>query len=163
MCPASAVPLFRDPEAVKACRAAGKGAEVSLEVGAKTGWRDNVAVPFTGTVEWIGNAVYAGTGPMTAGAAVDLGPAAIVRGERIWLELVSEHAVLIDTDPFIQFGYKPEEFSTIVSKSKTHFRAVYESLAEEIIIVDAPGQCPANLDVFTYHHVPDGVYPIRSH
>lgn len=157
----AAVPLFRDPEAVKACHSAGKGGEVSLEVGAETGWRDNRPIPFTGKVEWIGDGVYAGTGPMTAGAAVDLGPAAIVRGEGVWLQLVSEHAVLMDTDPFIQFGYKPEEFSIIVSKSKTHFRAVYETLAEEIIIVDAPGQCPANLDVFTYHHVPDGVYPIR--
>jgi microcystin degradation protein MlrC len=68
---------------------------------------------------------------------------------------------LIDDDPIKQFGYRPEDFDIIVSKSKTHFRAVYEAIGEEIIIIDAPGQCPADLSVFQYMNVPDGVYPIN--
>jgi microcystin degradation protein MlrC len=57
-----------------------------------------------------------------------------------------------------RFGYNPLSFEIIVSKSKTHFRAVYEELGEEIIIVDAPGQCPADLSHFEYKYAPDGLY-----
>ncbi len=49
-----------------------------------------------------------------------------------------------------------------MSKSKTHFRAVYERIGEEIIVVDAPGQCPADLGVFQYRNVPPGVYPVTT-
>ena len=67
---------------------------------------------------------------------------------------------LINEDPFIQFGYDPRAFDIIVTKSKTHFRAVYENVGEEIIIVDAPGQCPADTRTFDYRNVPPVVYPI---
>ena len=63
-------------------------------------------------------------------------------------------------DPITQFGYKTQDFDIIVTKSKTHFRAVYTPISEEIIVVDAPGQCPADLTVFKYGNVPSGVYPI---
>lgn len=158
----AAVPLFRDPEAVKACIEAGPGREVELAVGGSTGWRDNGPVRVRGRVEWAGSGAYRGTGPMTAGKMIDIGPAAVVTCGGIWLQLVSYNFVLMDLDPFIQFGRRPEEFDIIVSKSKTHFREVYGPLVEEIIIIDAPGQCPADLSVFSYNRAPPGVYPITA-
>lgn len=158
----AAVPLFRDPEAVRVCIEAGPGAEVELSVGGSTGWRDNGPVRVSGRVEWTGSGSYRGTGPMTAGKVIDIGPAAVVQCGGIWLQLVSYNFVLMDTDPFVQFGRRAEEFDIIVSKSKTHFRQVYGPIAEEIIIIDAPGQCPADLSVFDYTRVPPGVYPVTS-
>ena len=99
---------------------------------------------------------------MTAGKVIDIGPTAVLQCGGIWLQLVSYNFVLMDTDPFVQFGRKAEEFDIIVSKSKTHFREVYGSIAEEIIIIDAPGQCPADLSVFDYTRVPPEVYPVTS-
>jgi microcystin degradation protein MlrC len=158
-----AVPLFYDPAAVQHCMQAVQSAreeEVELAVGGRTGWRDNGPVTIKGKVAWIGEGAYVGTGPMTNKKWMDLGPTAIVDNGSIWLQLVSHNAVLMDEDPFIQFGRRPEEFDIIVSKSKTHFRTVYERIAEEIIIIDAPGQCPADLCVFLYQNVPSGVYPV---
>ncbi len=40
--------------------------------------------------------------------------------------------------------------------SKTHFRVVYPPISEEAIVVDAPGRCPADLNVFEYGNVPPG-------
>ena len=158
----TAVPLFRDPAAASACIEAGPGAEIELRVGGSTGWRDNGPLRICGKVEWTGDGSYRGTGPMTEGKTIDLGPTAIVHCGGVWLQLVSYNFVLMDTDPFIQFGRSPEEFDIIVSKSKTHFRDVYEALVDEIIIIDAPGQCPADLSVFSYGHVPQGVFPITA-
>ena len=107
---------------------------------------------------WAGEAKYLGTGPMTINREMDLGPSGIIQVGGVWLQLVSRLHSLIDDDPMKQFGYDPSGFDIIVTKSKTHFRAVYEELGEEIIIVDAPGQCPADLSHFDYKHVPKGLY-----
>ena len=120
-----------------------------------------------GRVLWAGAGRYLGTGPMTRGLQVDQGTTAILGVGGVWLQLVSRRVgitgeTLLDEDPITQFGYKTQDFGIIVTKSKTHFRAVYTPISEEIIIVDAPGQCPADLTVFEYRNVPPGVYPITS-
>lgn len=158
--PPTAVPLFYDPVAVEACHDAGVGETVTVDVGSRSSERAGGPATVSGTVEWIGNRTYTGTGPMRRGQEIDNGPTAILRIDDLWLQLVSRHANLIDTDPIEQYGYTVDEFDIIVSKSKTHFRAVYEELAAEIVIVDAPAYSPADLAVYEYTAVPDGVYPI---
>lgn len=156
----AAHPLMYSPEAAKICVDAGEGRNVELEVGGGTGWKDGGPIRLSGEVIWAGEGKYIGTGPMRSGQEVDLGQMAVIKVDGVWLQVVSRRSSLIDEDPFIQFGSKPTDFDIIVTKSKTHFRAVYEELGEEIIIVDAPGQCPAELGVFEYTKVPPGVYPI---
>jgi microcystin degradation protein MlrC len=158
----AAHPLFHDPEAAKACIEAGIGGSVDIEVGARTRWRDGGRLRVTGQVLWAAKCNYVGTGPMSQGHEIDLGPTGIVDMDGIWLQFTTHEASLIDEDPFIQCGYKPQEFDIIVTKSKTHFRAVYEKLAAEIIIVDAPGQCPADLSVFEYRNAPKDICPIQD-
>lgn len=157
-----AFPLLCDPRAAKTCNEIGVGKTVELNVGARTGWRDGGPIAVKGEVLWAGEGRYTGTGPMRRGQDVDHGPTAIIRVNGIWLQATSFEASLIDEDPITQFGYKTQDFDIIVTKSKTHFRAVYEKVGEEIIIIDAPGQCPADLSVFQYKNVPDGVYPITK-
>jgi len=158
----AAHPLLADPEGVRVCSEAGVGKTVELEVGGRTGWRDGGPVKVNGKVLWVGEGKYIGTGPMRKGLEVNHGPTAIIKVDGIWLQLTTYKHSLIDEDPMTQFGYKTSDFDIIVTKSKTHFRAVYEKIAEEIIIVDAPGQCPADLSVFQFKNVPPGVYPITK-
>jgi microcystin degradation protein MlrC len=122
-------------------------------------------VRLVGSVLYAGPGGYIGTGPMTRGQRIDLGTTAIVDAGGVWVQLVSLRAsqfggALIDEDPITQFGFDPRDFDIIVTKSKTHFREVYGEIGEEIVIVDAPGQCPADTTVFEYRNVPEGVYPI---
>lgn len=156
----TAFPMFFDPVSAKKCKEAGVEGKVELEVGASTGWRDGDRVKLEGKVLWTGDGAYIGTGPMRINQEVDLGLTSIVQVNGLWLQFISRQSSLIDEDPIKQFGFNPEGFDIIVSKSKTHFRAVYEKIGEEIIIIDAPGQCPADLCVFNYRNVPEGVYPI---
>lgn len=154
----AAVPCIFDPLSAEKCVEAGKGESVELEIGASTGWRDGGKVKLKGEVLWCGEAKYIGTGPMTINREMNLGASGIIQVDGLWIQLVSQQHSLIDDDPIKQFGYDPIGFDLIVSKSKTHFRAVYEELGEEIIIVDAPGQCPADLSHFDYKNIPDGLY-----
>ena len=163
----AALPLLWDPEAAQACVEAGVGATVQLDVGGSTGWMDGGPVNVKGRVLWVGEGRYVGTGPMTKGLPVDQGTTAILDVDGVWLQLVSRRVgitggALLDEDPITQFGYKTQGFDIIVTKSKTHFRAVYAPISEEVIVVDAPGQCPADLKVFEYSKVPPGVYPITT-
>jgi microcystin degradation protein MlrC len=156
----AAHPLFLDPEAARTCIEAGVGGRVDLRIGAGTHWRDGGPLQVTAKVLWADECKYIGTGPMSKGHEIDLGPTAVIDIDGIWLQLTTYEASLIDQDPFIQCGCRPQDFDIIVTKSKTHFRAVYEKLAAEIIIVDAPGQCPADLSEFEYRNAPPGIYPI---
>jgi len=156
----TALPCFYSPDAAAACIEAGVGSTVEVKVGGGTGWLDGGPVKVKGEVLWTGEGKYIGTGPMRKNRQINLGPTTIIKVDGIWLQLVTRKTSLIDEDPFIQFGYNPRDFDIIVSKSKTHFRAVYEKLGEEIIIVDAPGQGTADLSIFEYKNVPPGVYPI---
>jgi len=163
----AALPLLWDPDAAQECAEAGVGAIVQLDVGGSTGWRDGGPVNVRGRVMWVGEGRYVGTGSMTRGLQVDQGTTAILDVDGVWLQLVSRRVgitggALLDEDPILQFGYKTRDFDIIVTKSKTHFRAVYTPLSEEIIVVDAPGQCPADLRVFEYRNVPPGVYPVTT-
>jgi len=156
----TAFPMLYDPDSARKIVEAGLGETVELDVGATTGWRDGGKVRVKGEVLWAGEGKYTGTGPMSINREVDLGPTGILQVGGVWLQVISRQLSLLDEDPIKQFGYRPEDFDIIISKSKTHFRAVYEGLSEEIIIIDAPGQCPADLGVLKYVNVKEGVYLI---
>lgn len=158
----AAHPLLYDPEAVQQCIQAGQGQEVTLEVGGKSSPLAGGPVKITGRIEWVGEKTFIGTGPMRRGLKSSYGPTAIVQAGGVWVQLVSAQTSLIDEDPFIQFGRQVNEFRIIVSKSKTHFRAVYEKVASEIIVVDAPAYSPVDLSAFKYQNVPPGVFPVTA-
>jgi microcystin degradation protein MlrC len=153
----AAVPVICDPKAAEACIRRGVGKDITLSAGACTGWRDGGPVDITGRIIWAGRGQYTGTGPLWKNIAIDLGPTAIVQSDGLWLQFTTQKMQLIDEDPFIQFGFRPQDFDVIVTKSKTHFRAVYEEIAAEILIVDAPGQCPADLSQFEYKYAPEAL------
>lgn len=67
-----------------------------------------------------------------------------------------------DEDPFIQFGLDAWAFDIIVLRSKTHFRAAYEKLAREILVVDTPDWGPADLRTLPYEKVRSGVFPVTA-
>lgn len=157
-----AFPLMKDPKAAKVCHEAGIDKTVEVSVGGGTGWRDGGPVKVKGKVLWVGEGKYVGTGPMRKGLHIDHGPTAIVQVNGIWLQLTTFGSSLIDEDPITQFGSETSGFDIVVTKSKTHFRAVYEKVGEEIVIIDAPGQCPADLTVFPYRNVPPGICPITD-
>jgi len=161
--PRAAVPCLWDPAAARQAIAAGTGAQVTLEAGGRSSARAGGPVRLVGTVRFAGDKSYATTGPVGRGRLVDLGPSAVIDVGRIVVSLTSHPHTAIDEDCFTQFGFRAADFPIIVLRSKTHFRAVYEPLAEEILIVDTPDWGPADLTSLPYRHVPrDRVFPFAD-
>ena len=156
----AAVPYVWDPRAATDAVAAGAGAMVSLTVGGHSSEKAGGPVTLNGTVEWAGEKVFPMGGKMGRGRPVDLGPTAVVRVGGIVVWLISANLSAINLDPFEQFGIDHRDFDIVVLRSKTHFRAIWETEAAEIIIVDTPDWGPALLETLPYRRARPGVFPI---
>lgn len=156
------VPYLFDPEVARQCIAAGAGARVTVRLGGKTSPQAGGPVELTGTVVWAGHKRYRITGPLRTGMEADLGETAIIDADGIVVSVVSVQWSAIDRDCFDQFGLDPANFRYVLLRSKTHFRKVWEPLAEAIIIIDTPDWGPADLTRLPYRQLPPGVFPVTA-
>jgi len=150
----AAVPLLWDPQAARAAGAAGPGARVRLDIGGRSDARAGGPVTLEAQVIRAGPTRYACTGDMRRGAPVDLGQAALLRAGSLDVIVTEIPQTCIDTDPFRVFGLDPLDYEVIVLRSKTHFRAAWEPLAAEIVIIDTPDWGPADLATLPYARAP---------
>jgi microcystin degradation protein MlrC len=67
-----------------------------------------------------------------------------------------------DPELYRSQGLEPAEAWIVVAKSPAAFRAAYESLAGEILVLDAPGVCSPNLLTFPWKRVPRPMYPFDA-
>jgi microcystin degradation protein MlrC len=156
-----AVPFLHDPAAAAA--AAGAGTVVSLDVGGRSSPRAGGPVPLRGKVLFAGEKSYRGTGAVRKDNHVRLGLCAVIDADGVVVTITSRASTAIDLDPFIQFGLRIEDFDIVVLRSKTHFRAAYEPVAEDILIVDTPDWGPADLTILPYRNVPvDAIFPFSD-
>ncbi|RUW54424.1 M81 family peptidase [Mesorhizobium sp. M1A.F.Ca.ET.072.01.1.1] len=156
----AAVPFLWDPESAAAACRAGVGKTIKLNLGGHSSARSGGPVAAEAKVLYAGEKSFSVSGPMCHGLKVDLGPTALLDVDGIVVSVTTAPTTAVDEDPFLQFGLRPQDFSIIVLRSKTHFRAVYEPLAEEIVIVDTPDWGPADLTTLPYRHAPTATsYP----
>jgi microcystin degradation protein MlrC len=66
----------------------------------------------------------------------------------------------LDDQAFRAYGIDFDALDIIVVKSRVHFRAYYDDVAGEVIVVDAPGLGPADLNQFNFENVPADTYPV---
>jgi microcystin degradation protein MlrC len=150
----AAVPFLWDPQAAAEAERAGAGARITVDVGGRSSARAGGPVTLTGTVLFAGEKEFRMSGPYMQGKRVMLGMTALIDTGGVLVSVVSQPAFGVDEEPFRIFGLDPRDFRIIVLRSKTHFRAVYETLAERIIIVDTPDWGPADLTTLPYRQVP---------
>lgn len=154
------VPYLWDAAAAEKAIAAGEGAETTLQVGGRSSDRAGPPVTLTGRIVYAGDKTYRGTGKMWNGYEIRLGPTAMIDTGDVVVSIVSRYVFAIDLDPFTQFGYDINDFDIVLLRSKTHFRAVYEDIAEEIIVVDTPDWGPADLTTLPYRNARAGLFPL---
>lgn len=157
------LPFFRDAEAAQKAHAAGAGSEVDLSLGGWSSARAGAPLHVKARVLQSGPKRFTITGPMLTGQAVDLGLTAVVRIGGITVSLVSLPAHAVDEDCFRVFGQDLRDFDTVVLRSKTHFRAVFEALSDEILVVDTPDWGTADLKSLPYRRLDRSVtYPFAD-
>lgn len=135
-----------DPEAAKACAAAGIGAEVELAVGGKTDARHGDPQRVAGTVRTLSDGRYEererrhGGGRrhhqgLTAVLRVPCGQGAGL------LVLNSRRQVPVSIHQITSVGIAPEQQKILVAKGAVAPRAAYEPVSPRLIVVDSGGAC----------------------
>lgn len=151
--PQAAVPFLWDAAAARRAFEAGCGNLVSLQLGAHSSRKAGPVLDVCARVLWAGPMSYRVSGAYMHGMPVDLGVTALLDVDGVMVSVVSAFAFAVDGDAFTIFGLRPENFDVIVLRSKTHFRAFYEPLAREILIVDTPDYGAADLTLLPYQRL----------
>jgi microcystin degradation protein MlrC len=148
-----------DAPAVAACFRAGEGQWVNLQVGCTLDPRFHRPAPLEGEVTRLGSDPVRLTGPVFTGMDVSMGRYAVVRYARIWVLLTERPACTFDPETFRHVGLAPERADVIVVRSAHLFRAGFEGVAGDIMILDLPGASTPRLDSLEFVRAPRPLYP----
>jgi microcystin degradation protein MlrC len=150
-----------DPEAVKAGMAAGVGATATLTLGGKTDpSRGGGPLTLTGEVTCLSNGKFIAYGPMGGGVERNYGPSMVFRVGGIDIILITNNGQATDLGQFTSLGIDPTRYPTVAVKSMQHFRAAFEPIAREVILVDTGALCSEIFTPELYDRVPRPVWPI---
>jgi len=146
-----------DPESAAAAHAAGVGASLDLALGAKSGAPGHA--PFHGSfvVERLGDGEFTGTGPMWRGVECRLGPMALLRIGNVRVIVASRKLQAADQSIFRHLGIEPAQQRILGLKSSVHFRADFQPIAHEILVVVAPGAMAADPAALPFTRLRPGV------
>lgn len=152
--------MLIDPASAQRAHEAGLGSTVVFLLGGRS--RIAGDSPFTGefTVEQLGDGRFTCTGPMFKGFRMNLGPMALLRsraapGARV--VLASRKCQAADQEMFRHLGVEPRASRIVALKSSVHFRADFEPIAKEVLVVKAPGPALADPAEFKWTKLRKGV------
>jgi microcystin degradation protein MlrC len=153
----AALAILCDPAAATEAHAVGQGAELELAVGATSGQPGHR--PFRGqfVVEALSDGEFEGSGRMSAGSPFHLGPTALLRIGGVRIVVASRKTQASDQAIFRHLGLDPAAQKILVLKSSVHFRDDFQDLAEEILIVRAPGPNLADHRQLPYARLRPGI------
>lgn len=157
--------MLADGEAVEACREAGVGATVSLEVGGKTDSWHGEPVQVEGEVRaitdgWFDFEMANGHLASFRGKGMDMGPTVWLRVGGINLILNTHKTPPFDLGQVRSVGIEPEGQKIIAVKAAVGYQAAYMPIAAGVVEMDTAGLCTANLGRFPYEHLDRPLYPL---
>ena len=97
---------------------------------------------------------------MWQGVKFSMGPTAVLQVEGIEVIISSVPTAVMDLQVFRSAGIEPSQKSTLALKSRNHFRAAYEPLAREVMLVDAGGIASMRLGELPYTNIPRPIWPL---
>jgi microcystin degradation protein MlrC len=144
-----------DPAFAAAAHEAGPGRVLDMALGGHSGI-GGPGLQARYEVMQTGNGRFTGTGPFYLGCNMDLGPMARVRLGGLDIIVSSRKQQAADQAMFRHVGAEPASYRILALKSSVHFRADFAALADEILVVEAPGANIANLHTLRYRHLLPG-------
>ncbi len=155
---------FVDAAAAARCHAAGAGATLQLTLNEGRADAYGREVPVTATVLALSGGVVVGRRGVYAGRTVNLGPAAAIRVDGLTMVVCSRRIQCADPVFFETFGLDIGVFSSLVVKSRGHFRAGIDTWYpdERIIEVDAAGLTSPVLERWTWKRMPRPSWPLDA-
>lgn len=146
-----------DPKTAEIAHRAGIGAEITLGIGAWSGMEGHRPFEATFKVAALGDGVFDATGPFYRGNRMQLGPMALLTIGGVEIVVTSRKQQAADQAMLRHLGIEPASRKILALKSSVHFRADFQPIAEEILIVAAPGANPVDNYALPYRHLRKGL------
>ncbi|MEZ5740723.1 MAG: M81 family metallopeptidase [Burkholderiaceae bacterium] len=155
-----------DPRTVAALIDAGVGQQVTLDVGGRVDApsikRKAVPLNMTGTVRAITDGAFMVTGPMMTGVTVNCGRTVVLDVGPLKLVIAENRVEPYDLGVFRHCGLEPLHADYILLWSRQHFRAGFEAIAEQVLMMAGPGVCSSDYSLFPYKHLHRPIYPLDT-
>lgn len=113
-----------------------------------------------GKVVTLSSGEFQSFGPILNGVWQTLGPSMLFRVDGIDIAVISNNAQFLDISQLISLGCDVAKKSIAVVKSKHHFRATFDPLCKQILLVDGLGLGSVILKGGAYHKVRRPVWPL---
>ena len=149
--------MLYDPQAALAAHQSGVGSQLSLKLGASSGQPGHVPFAAEVVVDAISDGEFTGTGPMTRGAQFRMGPTALLRIGGVRVIVTSAITQTKDQAMLRHIGVDPTQQKIVALKSSVHFRADFQEMAEEVLVVEAPGPNIADHLQMDFRHLRAGL------
>jgi microcystin degradation protein MlrC len=149
--------LLIDRASAKQAHEVGLGRSATFALGETSGVPGHVPLAGEFTVAALGDGQFTCTGPFFAGFRMNLGPMAVLRRGNVRVVLASKKVQAADQEMFRHVGIEPKQQRILALKSSVHFRADFQPLAKEILVVVAPGPAKADPTMFTWQRLRPGL------
>ena len=147
------VGVIADPQVVAQAHAAGKHATINAQLGEKSGLPGHSPFCAEFHVLNIFEGTFKSTGPMMAGATMNIGATALLETGGVKIVVGSIPMQALDQSMFSHLGVEPAEQKIVALKSSVHFRNDFQDIAAAILLVASPGPVLADLASVPFRHL----------
>ena len=152
--------LLIDGEAARRAHEIGVGFTAQFELGGRSNVPGDSTLRGEFTVEQLGDGRFTCTGPMFKGFRMQLGPMALLRSKAapgVRVVIASRKCQAADQEMFRHLGVEPRRSRILALKSSVHFRADFEPIAKEVLVVKSPGPALADPAEFKWTRLRKGL------
>jgi microcystin degradation protein MlrC len=155
--PGAVLGLLIDPASATQAHAVGVGRRATFRLGEISGVPGHRPLGGEFSVLALGDGRFTCTGPMFQGFRMDLGPMALLERDGVRVVLASRKCQAADQEMFRHVGIEPRRERILALKSSVHFRADFEPMAREVLVVVAPGPAKADPTMFSWRRLRPGL------
>ena len=131
-----------DPEAVEQGMRAGIGAKTTLTLGGKTDpAMGGAPLALHGEVMCLTIGRFIAYGPMGGGVERNYGSSMVFRAGGIDIIVITNNGQATDLAQFTSLGIDPTRYRSVAVMSMQHFRAAFEPIARQVVLVDTRALC----------------------
>jgi microcystin degradation protein MlrC len=156
------IAILYDPEVAEMAHAAGVGAILDTGLGAKSGFPGVQAYSGKFEVETLGDGRFVFTGAMNLNSHAELGKMALLRvvddNSEVRVVVGSARSQCLDLAMIRHLGIEPSEQKIVAVKSTVHFRADFDPIAAETLVVISPGANYCQLTDMKYRNLRAGIH-----
>jgi microcystin degradation protein MlrC len=152
--------MMIDPQTAHRAHAVGVHNSAEFSIGGLAGVPGIAPVQGRFRVERLGDGELTGTGPFYRGMRMHLGPMAALQSEAapgVRVVVGTTKCQTADQEMFRHVGIEPERMRIVAVKSSVHFRADFQPMASEVLVVKAPGPALADPAEFAWTRLRKGL------